>query len=348
MLNKAKDYLRRRVRAMQRSGQYPLLLPHHTLTQTGLITVDGATVTLGPALKQALSVCDGRRTLGEVARQAVVPKAHLVKAQDDGLLLIWRSALPADLPGRQHHPHSIIVSPHLDDAALSCGGRMLGDQSMLVLNVFSQTAWWRFGHGAEDAGKIQGCRQMEEELVSRLSGATMQELGLPEALLRGYAMEDVFADGRGPRAGRLNEEVARRDGDASVKIRDAVAGLAREHPLAHWFVPLAVGDHIDHRLTRDAAVESLRAQNITSTHLHFYEDLPYAAKLGPAADFSKAVAGYTLREELLDIDELIGWKLELLRAYWSQFRWSELAELRAYAKAVGGDGAAEVTWWPGG
>jgi len=177
-----------------------------------------------------------------------------------------------------------------------------------------------------------------------LSGASMKMLGLPEALLRGWDMADVF--GHSPQAGRLNE-VAQNDADALSAIRESVAALAREHPLAHWFLPLAVGNHIDHRLARDGAIEALRAGAIKATHLHFYEDLPYAAKLGPNADFSTTVPGYVLREELLEIDDLIGWKLELLRAYWSQFRWAELAELGAYAKDVGGaEGAVEVTWTP--
>jgi LmbE family N-acetylglucosaminyl deacetylase len=334
MLAKAKDYIRRRLRGMQRGGQYPLLLPHHVLAEDGLETVNGDRVALGAGLKRALGLCDGSRRLAEIAREAGVGRSELIKAQDDGLVLIWRSEVPIKLPALGHHPHSIIVSPHLDDAALSCGGRMLGNQAVLVLNIVSKTAWWRFGETA--AEKISSCRQAEEGLVSRLSGAVMKEMDLPEALLRGYAMGDVFLEGKKTAC----------DEEASAQVKSGVAELAREHPLAHWFLPLGVGGHVDHLLTRDAALEALRAAPVRGTHLHFYEDLPYAAKLGPAADFSKQVPGYTLREELLEIDELIGWKLELLRAYWSQFRWAEIAELGAYAKAVAGDGAAEVTWTP--
>jgi LmbE family N-acetylglucosaminyl deacetylase len=337
MLDKAKTYLRRQVRGFQRAGQYPVLLPGHTLTDGGVQTVDGAARPLAPELKRALSLCDGTRTLAQVAREAGIAKADLIRAHDEALLLMWRAPVPAAEPpaAMGHAPHSIILSPHLDDAALSCGGRMLGDQSVLVVNVFNTGAWWRFPHGPEDAQRIQACRQREEALVSRLSGATMKMLDLPEAMLRGYPLAEVFT--AAPDA---------RDEQVAVQVRQAVAALAREHRLAHWFLPLAVGDHIDHRIVRDQAIATLAAEQVKPTHLHFYEDLPYAAKLGPDADFSSHVPGHTLREESLEIEELLAWKIELLRAYWSQFRWAELAELARYAKSVGGDEAAEVTWTP--
>jgi LmbE family N-acetylglucosaminyl deacetylase len=334
MLSKVKDYLRRRVRGVQRGGQYPLLLPHHALTERGVRTINGDEVAIDAGLKTALGLCNGQRKLSEVVREAGVSRAELIKAQDDGLVLFWRGAVPAQAPATEHHPHAIIVSPHLDDAALSCGGRMLGDQAVMVVNVFSRTAWWRFGHGAADAEKIQACREMEEELVARLSGAWIIGLGLAEALLRGYEMEQVFSPAR------KDGEVAGRDSMAAAKTREKVIDLSCEHSLAHWFLPLGVGGHVDHLLVRDAAVAGLREVGVKSTHLHFYEDLPYAAKLGPAADFSGLVPGFGLREEVLEIDELMEWKLELLRAYWSQFRWAELAELQVYARAAGG----EVTW----
>src|SRR5882672_9122453 len=41
---------------------------------------------------------------------------------------------------------TIILSPHLDDAALSLGAWMLGQQCkpLLVVDVFSTVSWWRF------------------------------------------------------------------------------------------------------------------------------------------------------------------------------------------------------------
>jgi LmbE family N-acetylglucosaminyl deacetylase len=336
LVQKAKTYLRRHVRAIQRGGQYPVLVPGHTPTDAGVHTVDGAARAIAPELSRALKLCDGTRTLAQVARQAKIARTDLIRAHEDGLILMWRAPVPAAAPAAiGHAPHSIILSPHLDDAALSCGGRMLGDQSVLVVNVFNKGAWWRFPHTLADAERIQACRNVEEALISRLSSAVMKSLNLPEALLRGHAMAELFT-------ARPDE----RDVEVAGQVRAAVAALAREYPLVHWFVPLAVGEHIDHHIVRDAAIAALAAERVKPTHVHFYEDLPYAAKLGPEADFSSRISGQTLREDALDIEEQLPWKMELLRAYWSQFRLSEFAELARYAQAVGGSEAAEITWTP--
>lgn len=336
MLSKAKNFLRRHVRAIQRTGQYPVLVPGHTPTEAGVQTVDGATRAIAPELSRALGLCDGTRTMNQVAKQSRVARTELIRAHEDGLLLMWRSPVPATPPvAIGHAPHSIILSPHLDDAALSCGGRMLGDQSVLVVNVFNKGAWWRFPHTIADADRIQACRNVEEAMVSRLSGAVIKSLDLPEALLRGHPMAELFT-----------AKPDARDAEVAGHIRQAVAALAHEHPLVHWFLPLAVGEHIDHHIVRDAAIKALADAQVKPTHVHFYEDLPYAAKLGPEADFSTRIPGQTLREESLDIEDQLPWKLELLRAYWSQFRLGDFAELGRYAKAVGGSEAAEIMWTP--
>src|SRR5439155_8198327 len=121
------------------------------LTDEGVQTVDGAARPLAPELTRALRLCDGTRTLAQITREAGIARADLIRAHDDGLLLMWRAPVPAAQPpaAMGHAPHSIILSPHLDDAALSCGGRMLGDQSVLVINVFNTGGWLMCSHGPE-------------------------------------------------------------------------------------------------------------------------------------------------------------------------------------------------------
>jgi LmbE family N-acetylglucosaminyl deacetylase len=225
---------------------------------------------------------------------------------------------------------NIIVSPHPDDAALSCAGEMLFTDGVLVLNVFSRTAWWRFPYGPADLPKIQAARDMEEDLVSRLSGAEVRGLGLPEALLRGHRMEEVFT----ATPDRRDEEVVR-------NVTEAVAKLAREHPAARWYLPLGVGGHVDHRIARDAAFEGLG--EVERARVHFYEDLPYAAK-GEKTDFFEKRSDLQLSREMMtstDVEDLLDWKVELLRAYWSQLTWGQIEDVRKYGREQGG---TEVTW----
>ena len=328
-MSEFKNRIRRLVRAIQRAGRFPILLPHHRLETSDIEVMGQGRRDLTEAQTRALGLCDGTNTAADVARTAGVPKSWLVQAQDEGLLILWRVPIPREPPKLITQPQNIILSPHPDDAALSCGGRMLAGQAVLVINAFSQTAWWRFPRSEGDLEKIQSVRAIEEQLVSRLSGAEIRGLDLPEALLRGHTLENVFT-----------ATPDDRDHDVSDQIARAVAELAARHSLAHWFLPLALGNHIDHRIARDAALTALKSAGVKNTHLHFYEDLPYAAKLAPHADLSSQVPGLKLEDHTLEIDDVLDWKIELLRPYWSQFTWGSLVELRQYATRVGG----EVVW----
>jgi LmbE family N-acetylglucosaminyl deacetylase len=327
-----KNTLRRKIRAMQRGRQYPILLPHHRVEGGHVHSVNGVDRSVAPELARALLLCDGTHTLAGVASEARIARSRLIEAHDDGLILIWREPIPRQAPALDHSPHAIVLSPHPDDAALSCGGRMLGDHAVLVINIFSRAAWWRFDLGSSE--QIQSVRDGEEELVSRLSGCPISALGLPEALLRGHKMDSVFT--AAPDA---------RDDDVAAQLRDAFASLAHAHTLAHWFIPLAIGGHIDHRIVRETAWSILPAAGVKKTHLHFYEDLPYAAK-GQSHDFFTTHAQQAFTRESLDVEDALFWKLELLRAYWSQFTWPQIAELGVHSRRAGAGEPAEITWTP--
>src|SRR4051812_1932342 len=98
MLSGLKNGIRRRIRGLQRSAQYVLLLPHHR---------DHASL----AVFRTAEVWDGTRTLKELARQSVVSRSQFMKLHDDGLVILWRSQVPRDLP-IVDRPGSIILSPH--------------------------------------------------------------------------------------------------------------------------------------------------------------------------------------------------------------------------------------------
>jgi hypothetical protein len=59
--------------------------------------------------------------------------------------------------------------------------------------------------------------------------------------------------------------------------RELAHWLTQLPPAQEWFVPLTVGAHVDHQLTRQAA------EMATAVPLTYYEDYPYAQKPGAAA-----------------------------------------------------------------
>src|SRR5258708_33185788 len=95
-------------------------------------------------LLAALRLCDGSLTLDQVARESGVARERLMELEQAGQLIVWPYR-PA--PALWQTGFGIILSPHLDDAALSLGAWMLWkghDRDYYrVVDVFSTVSWWR-------------------------------------------------------------------------------------------------------------------------------------------------------------------------------------------------------------
>jgi LmbE family N-acetylglucosaminyl deacetylase len=308
------NVLRRKGRAWKRSGEYPILLPHFSLDEQGLVGPLGEKYPLAAQVRQAVKLCDGTRPLSDLE-----VGGKLMELYDEGKLVLWRQ--PLTQRGPEEQVDTIILSPHPDDAALSVAHLLLEShgESVMVIDVFSQTAWWRLSDSAGDLDEIQRVRFAEEQLMAKMANAKLRVLGLPEALLRGYRLNEVFS-----------ADIADRDRDVRHKLADALKQITTEHPHAHWYLPMAVGEHIDHRITKDIASSALKDAGVRS--ISFYEDLFYAAETQTPPQGG----------QLKPVD--MKWKLELCRVYWSQFTAGRLKVLEEYAKRIGTGNPAERIW----
>ncbi len=172
----------------------------------------------------------------------------------------------------------VFLSPHLDDVAISCAGLVWeltqqGDRVSIwsicagkppagPLSPFAQSlhARWRAGSQAVHL------RQAEDRRACQKMGAEPVYLDIPDCIYRTarktgehlYASEESLFGPLHPAEHRLVQRLARR--------------LARNlPPEAQLVAPLALGNHVDHQLTRQAAEQSERS-------LCYYADYPYAAK----------------------------------------------------------------------
>jgi LmbE family N-acetylglucosaminyl deacetylase len=105
-------------------------------------------------------------------------------------------------------------------------------------------------------------RRSEDRRAARLLGATTAHLGFLDAPFR----SSRYGNFCGIVFGRANEYPRTLD-QVSEKIGQLIRRLRPEQILA----PLAVGNHVDHRLVRDAALMA-----VDRSRLLFYEDRPYA------------------------------------------------------------------------
>jgi LmbE family N-acetylglucosaminyl deacetylase len=178
----------------------------------------------------------------------------------------------------------LLLSPHLDDAVFSCGGWMAqrsaaGDDVLVVticagdppagpLTPFAQALHHVWG----DPVSPVAARRTEDLIATGRLGALARQLDIPDAIYR-----------KGPEGDPLYPDEASIFGGLHPAEQDMVQRLAQlllQTCASGWQVlcPLAIGGHVDHLLSRQAAEQ-------TGVDLWYYRDLPYDARSGslPAA-----------------------------------------------------------------
>ena len=179
----------------------------------------------------------------------------------------------------------IIVSPHRDDAAFSLGLAvehwLTAKHTVGVLNCFTQSDYAPYSdaaslHANDRLSFVSATRKREDAAWNKVLGGRLQftDLDLLDAPLRLACSADEV----------LGMPI--RAGDRAVaRVAGAIAKFARNgspESLA-IMLPLAVGGHIDHRVTRQAGLEALAGSPLP---IAFYEDLPYATRPGGAEEIT--------------------------------------------------------------
>ena len=214
----------------------------------------------------------------------------------------------------------IFISPHHDDLALSCGGTALTmrdrGERVLTVAVFvgrppsdaEVTEFAAFQHKAwgspEDPWEA---RRTEERAVMAGLGIDYLWLDYLDAIYRGsqyLSDDDLFG------------VVKPDDQPVQSALAMDLLAICRRSPGARLYVPLAVGQHVDHQLCYAAADVPLAA----GASVAYYEDVPYALQ-PDVVEARIASLGRELRPEIVEIGSLIDAKIQLVEAYRSQTEW---------------------------
>lgn len=229
---------------------------------------------------------------------------------------------------------TVILSPHCDDAPLSLGAglleRALGHQPDVCV-IFSVSGYARGDRGSRSAVAVTALRKNEEQQAAHIASYTPRFWNLPEASVRCglQRLRDVFND--------------EHDVEADVVWPDLIelmrALIAEGHDA--MCLPLGCGDHVDHRIAREAAIRCCESTGQFS-RLVFYEDLPYAGCL-PLERIERQVQRVTRKAGSLELESvvfgsaLVPSKLALLGCYPSQLGRRELALVAQHAARVQGE-----------
>jgi len=238
---------------------------------------------------------------------------------------------------------AIYLSPHLDDATLSCGGQIhrqtAAGQSVLIVTVMAgdppAQAFSSFAHSLHEQWQLTqeavAARRAEDEVACRILGAEHHHGLVPDCIYRlDPETETVLYEDWPAVIGPIH--------DADQALIKTLTQQFRELPPAKRIIaPLAAGRHVDHRIVRLAAEASL------GLDLIYFEDYPYvrdsealAAVIPPGSE-RWAQTAIALSPENLEA------KIEAIAAYDSQLstffngRADMEFQIRQYAQTVGGE-----------
>lgn len=243
----------------------------------------------------------------------------------------------------------IYLSPHLDDAALSCGGLIweqrqkgieasiwtvcAGDPPSRNLSAFAESLHTRWDRGMQ----ATTFRRSEDIASCAELGASHQHFSVPDCIYRiGKDGRIVLYPSEESLFGELHQD------DAQL-VESLSAEFAAKLPSDAVLVcPLALGSHVDHKLTR-AAVERVVATQASKGIYHptwYYADYPYAARI---ADELPNTLTDTWAGTSFPISEagLVAWERSIaahasqVSTFWSNQEKLRL-DLRAYARTMDG------------
>ncbi len=251
----------------------------------------------------------------------------------------------------------LFLSPHADDAALSCGAQIAmltrSGERVIIFTVmagdppigFQPSDYTRSLHQRwklTDDTAVSG-RRKEDTSAGKMLGAEVKFGPYPDAVYRINPADNspLYPDDAAI-FGPVNEDDPVKEARRAAVIQ-AVMGLFGLGAKDTVHVPLGVGNHVDHQLVRDMgkAIAQWRPNN----PLFFYDDFPYSLKGQQVIKQSVADLDIDVTRSLFPVDDAaIDAKIAAIGCYKSQLSsfWDSpnnmAREVRAFTNQVGGEG----------
>ncbi len=229
----------------------------------------------------------------------------------------------------------IFLSPHFDDAVYSCGGTIhqftqRGD-TVLIITVMGgdppdplpDTPIVRDLHQRWGAGPTPvSVRREEDYAAAAILGAAVTHIrDIPDCVYRTANSVPLYPD----------ESSLWNNVHPSDPAIEMLENRFNYKALTHFYVPLAVGGHVDHLIVRDWALDQ-------PFSVILYEDYPYSEQPGAveaALTELPSARGQRLATVLLTEADIAA-KIEAAKAYRSQIStfWQDAAALQQRVRAA--------------
>ena len=237
---------------------------------------------------------------------------------------------------------AIYLSPHLDDAALSCGGQIFQatavGQRILILTIMAgdspgpaQSSYADILHERWQLGAdVVAQRRVEDIAACHILGADYRHWTVPDCIYRTDSDSTPLYEDWVQITGGIHPA------DEPL-VRELAERLAQVLPPARLVAPLAVGRHVDHQIVRQAA------ERVYGDDLFYYEDYPYVQMPGALAKIIPPESSAWTAVTIPLSDEALQAKAQAIEAYVSQVstffngRDDLLRQITSYAQSVGGE-----------
>lgn len=225
----------------------------------------------------------------------------------------------------------VVFEPHSDDAALSVGGAMWQQRDrceFIIVTIGGRSNFTSYSVLERDFFAVQeitALRAHEGELVCRMLGGQYLALQLDEATLRYHGGDwslEWFCKHKAAISSFQNHQPSQSDIET---WKSAIKRVLNEVQADEVWVPLGVGNHVDHQIARTACLMAFMEEpTLTNVREVFlYEDVPYAERfpnhtkqiIGELVDM-----GAALTVSHVNIGADFAQKLRLISIYASQFK----------------------------
>lgn len=248
-----------------------------------------------------------------------------------------------------------FLSPHFDDAALSCGAQiaqltqhgekvvvftvMAGDPPVEFKHTpFTQELHKRWGLGNSP---IEG-RRLEDTIALKSLGADVKFGPYPDAIYRLNSEGEPLYPDSASIFGPVHSDDPVRGAKRAAVIQTLLNLFSvSDDDVIH--IPLGVGKHVDHVLVRDMgkAISQWRPGN----PIYFYEDFPYARQHGQNAVLEALVDLDARATPVVHLVDSVATEIKIaaigcyksqLSSFWEN-REAMGNEIRSYIKQTGGE-----------
>lgn len=220
-----------------------------------------------------------------------------------------------------------ILSPHIDDAAYSLALTISkcteSNIAVTIINCFTVTKWTAIAVENKEISTVSLLRKNEDVAFYRSFNGEINiiHLDLLDAPLRnGYIFQN--------QPFQQNE----------LQLIEDLKKLLEQHVVGGILLcPLAIGNHIDHAICREAVIELYKKFSVI-----FFEDLPYAQRIGEdqihrhmhnlEEQLGVKITNYSAGIENLTID-----KGQAIGAYKSQLNEDIRSEIMSHLNALKGE-----------